>query len=155
MAGKTDILDYIDELGRMAGQLGEENTKALKECDRIITVSVETNFLASETARGEAWPERKDPGPTHPLLILEGDLVAAAITGDGVITDGKVLTRTMPEGPTGTSLAGIRRHEFGDEEIMGKPGILARPYFGVSSAAADKCADTVADALVEQFVAGF
>jgi phage gpG-like protein len=129
---------------------GEENTDALKECDEVLRAGVEANFDASATARGEAWPARKDPTPKHPLLILEGNLKQSATTEEGQISDGKTLTRIMPRGASGTSLAGIRRHEFGDEEILGKDWIQARPYYGVSSQAADDCAEIVADHLAEQ-----
>lgn len=152
------VPEFTRELDAAVSEAGENNTPALESCEMIIRASVEENFQTATTARGEAWPERKDPKPTHPLLILEGELMAAATAkGAGAsmtISDGKVLEISMDSGPTGTSRAGIRRHEFGDEEIMGKPGIRARPYFGVSSEAADACADTVADAVVEQLLAG-
>lgn len=151
--------EFVAELDRLGTSFGEENTEALQECDKIIVASVAVNFQDATTARGEPWPARKpnprEKNPGHSLLILEGDLQQAATTGDGEITDGKTLTRRMPEGSQGTSLAGIRRHEFGDEEMLGKEGILARPYYGVSPEAADRCADKVADYLVEQVTKGF
>jgi hypothetical protein len=144
--------EFVQRMEQIARNFGEDNTDALKECDGVLRASVEANFQDSATARGEMWPSRKDPGPTHPYLILEGSLKQAATTGEGQITNGKLLTRTMPSGPTGTSLAGIRRHEFGDQEILGKDWIQARPYYGVSSAAADDCAELLADALATSVV---
>ena len=39
------------------------------------------------------------------------------------------------------SLMGWRRHQWGDEDVMGRPGILARPFVGISDEVADKCAE--------------
>lgn len=132
----------------LPGDLGE----ALRECDVAILQGIEENFAGSQTARGGGWPARKDPKPQHPLLILTGELQAYATggSGDAEITENE-LTRRLPGGSSGTSLAGVRRHEFGDEVILGQSGILARPYFGISEATADRCADIIADVIAEQF----
>ncbi|KKN80767.1 hypothetical protein LCGC14_0325730 [marine sediment metagenome] len=165
-----NLEEFQGKVERIAASFGEENTEALERCDVVLQAGIEDNFRQSRTARGEAWPLRKDPKPTHPLLIMDGDLLVAAIYSVGTVSDGKVLTKIMPEGPTGTSRAGIRRHEFGDatrrqnlsaalriyagDKEVGSPGILARPYFGVSEESADKCAEIVADALIEQVALG-
>ncbi len=148
------VEEFNQRMRQIAANFGEENTEALESCDLVLEEGIRQNFDESETARGEPWPLRKDPKPKHPLLILEGDLKVAAMYTRGKIADGKTLTRQLQQGPTGTSRAGIRRHEFGDEEVLGKEGILARPYFGVSSESADQCAETVADHLVEQVMQG-
>ena len=146
--------EFNQRMRQIASNFGEDNTTALESCDLVLEEGIRQNFDESETARGEPWPLRKDPEPKHPLLILEGSLKAAAMYTRGKIADGKTLTRQLQQGPTGTSRAGIRRHEFGDEEVLGREGILARPYYGVSSEAADRCADTVADHLAEQVMQG-
>jgi hypothetical protein len=159
MPRELTLSQLMEEINVLAANFGENQEDALAECDKILLMGIGENFLNSTTARGDAWPQRKDPTLKHELLILEGHLAAAA-TGkthsDAVsITDGgKVLTRRMPSGPSGTSLAGRRRHEFGDEEILGKAGILARPYYGIREESADACAELIGEALLEQVAQG-
>ena len=142
---------FIADIEAAADGLPGDLSEALKTCDDLILAGIEENFENSQSADGEGWPARKDPKLTHPLLILEGDLKAYATGGGDVEITADELVRTLPPGASGTSLAGVRRHEFGDEEIMGFDGILPRPYFGVSDETAEKCADVVADAVAEMF----
>ncbi len=143
---------FIADIETTVAELPGDMTEALQKCDELILAGIEENFENSMAADGTSWPARKDPSLTHPLLILDGDLKAYASGGGGEVEiTADELVRTLPPGTSGTSLAGVRRHEFGDEEIMGTDGILARPYFGVSDETVDKCADVVADAVAEMF----
>lgn len=147
MASSLTLEEFEKRIDNMAKAFPGDQTEALEVCDGFILQGIQENFMRSATSRGEPWPQRKDPGPTHALLILDGDLKAAATGQSGIPADndGTRLIRAMPRGPTGSSLAGVRRHEFGDVAILGSDGILARPYYGVSEDVADSCADAVAD----------
>lgn len=138
--------DFRDLAAGFPGDLRE----ALGECDAAILEGISENFDNAADASGEAWPARKDPVPQHPLLILEGDLRHYATGGgpEAEISEAELVRRLLP-GQSGTSLAGIRRHEFGDSEILGRDGILARPYFGVSEATADRTAEIIGDVIME------
>ncbi len=143
---------FIEDIETTAANFRGDQSEALKRCDELILEGIKENFLNSTSADGEPWPERKDPTGTHSLLILTGDLGSYASGGGGEVEIGvDELVRTLPPGASGTSLAGVRRHEFGDEEIMGTDGILARPYFGVSDETADRCADEVAWRVADMF----
>ncbi len=158
MATRMTVEEFEQRLQRLPSLFPGDQTAALEECDAAILYGVEENFAASQTAQHRNWPQRKAKGGIHPLLLDTGDLYRAAVrSGEAArtITDGRKLERRVPPGASGTSVAGARRHEFGDEVILGKPGILARPYFGVSSSTADTCASTVADHLVETVMEAF
>ena len=135
----------------MAADFPGDQSAALEVCDDLILAGVAENFDNSRSASGDSWPARKDPKPTHPLLVLNGDLKAYATGGGDLEITATELTRTLPVGTSGTSLAGVRRHEFGDQEILGRDGILARPFFGMSDETAGKCADVIADSIAKMF----
>jgi phage gpG-like protein len=145
--------EFSDRLKRMETE-GVNLTDAMGECRDILLAGVEQLFDRRSDASGQPWPARKNPRPRHPLLELTGSLrrAVAGPNADGlddpdITEDG--LTLRVRQGPSGTSRAGIRRHEFGDAVAMGRPGILPRPYFGVSDDTADDVADVIADAVAE------
>lgn len=142
--------EFAERLQRLETE-GVNLTDAMEECEPILLAGVDGNFDRRGDASGQPWPARKDPGPRHPLLELTGALRRAATGGDGVASEiaDDSLTLRLRQGPSGTSRAGIRRHEFGDAAVMGRPGILPRPYFGVSEETADDVADVIADAVAE------
>ena len=129
-------------------------SEGLRTCVEPILNGVERNFQQSQSARGDSWPARKDQGDGHPLLIDTGDLMTSAIGAGTVVQVGATeMSIDLPPGQSGTSRAGVRRHEFGDQEIMGQDGILARPYFGVSEETADECTKRIADNVMDQLAA--
>ena len=159
MPTKMTAEEFERRLERLSSLFPGDQTAALEDCDAMLMYGVEDNFLNMQTSAGRAWPQRKDPRARNTLLQDTGDLYRAASGRDSsgsqrTIAE-NVLTRRMVKGTSGTSRAGIRRHEFGDEEVMGREGILARPYYGVSTSTADKCADVVADRLVESVMEVF
>ncbi len=156
---RMSVEEFERRLERLPMLFPGDQSEALEDCDAMLMYGVEENFLNMQTSAGRSWPQRKDPRAHHPLLQDTGDLYRAAAGRDSsgsqrTIAD-NVLTRRMVKGTPGTSRAGIRRHEFGDEEVLGREGILARPYYGVSKSTADKCADVVADRLVEAVMEAF
>lgn len=142
--------EFAERLQRLETE-GVDLTDAMEACEPILLEGVDENFDTRSDGSGKPWPARKDPGPRHPLLELTGSLRRAATDRNGVDSEiaEDTLTLTMQQGPSGTSRAGIRRHEFGDAAVMGRPGILPRPYFGVSEETADDMADIIAEAVAE------
>lgn len=53
----------------------------LGESRRLMLQSFRDNFTSSATADGQNWPERKNPGDGHPLLMDTGALLQAAVGG--------------------------------------------------------------------------
>ena len=142
--------EFTDRLKRMESE-GVDLTAAFEQCEPILLAGVQRNFDERRDASGKPWPARKDSRPRHPLLELSGELRRAATSRAGLDSElsDATLTLRMKTGQSGTSRAGIRRHEFGDDVAMGRPGILSRPYFGVSEDTADDVADLIADAVAE------
>ena len=125
-----------------------DQSEGLRSCVEPILNGVERNFQSSQSARGDSWPARKDPGDGHPLLIDTGDLMTSAIGAGTVVQVGATeMSIDLPPGQSGTSRGGVRRHEFGGG------GIPARPYFGVSEETADECVKRIADNVMDQLAA--
>jgi len=143
---KSQTVDeFVNEFSReLPSTFGVDQSAALAECKPILLQGIQDNFSNKKSSSGQAWPARKDPGPQHPLLNLTGALMLAA-TGGGEGTssvgreDATSIELGVSKGASGTSLAGINRHQFGGG------GILARPYMGISDSTADACADVIAD----------
>ncbi len=127
-----DIRITLDERwGEIERRLGEvlalaegRNLEALLSLGRIIETEIRQYFIAGGTqlkAGGAPW------APTHPRWVKlrgkrddkplwdKGDLAASLTTnvfpGEGAIEVG------VPMAPWGTSLAGARRHHFGDAAV--------------------------------------
>jgi len=140
--------EFVERVQAMQEDFPGDMGEALETCDPIILDGIKQNFATASSAGGVAWPKRKDPRPTHPLLDKTGGFKTAATSDMGslkVIED-NTYTRAMIPGESGTSLAGIRRHQFGDRAVLGRDGILPRPYFGISEDTVDKCVEVIADA---------
>ncbi len=141
MTKRQTAEEFAEEFEQLAETFGDDMTDALIECKSPISEGIEDNFRKSQTSEGQAWPPRKDPGPTHPLLILTGTLMLSATLG-GVqrIEDGSILVY----GTSTDILAYARRQQLGDTTWPAK-GIAPRPYVGISDTTLDECAEIVAD----------
>ena len=135
--------EFARDFEAIADTIGEDFTDALTACKEPIAENITRNFASSQTAGGSAWPPRKDPGPTHPLLILSGDLKVAATYGDvDRIEGGNVLV-------FGVSLGTIPYaavHQYGWPER----NIAQREFMGISQVTVDQCAEIVLDIKVAE-----
>ena len=116
----------------------------LRICAPIILDGVADNFDKSQTAAGVRWPDRKDPGPTHPLLILDGDLKVAATYGN----INRVVGDTLEVGVSKDTIpyAGVHQYGYPDRNIA------QREYLAMSNATIDHCCQIVAAAAVAELV---
>lgn len=147
MSTQQTAREFAKEFSGMAESFGDDQADALRECTGVVRAGIAENFQQSRSSSGQSWPARKDPAAgNHPLLIKDGKLLAAA-TGKGAGSVARVVDQQTlevgvdPDAGTAGSVKGARRHQYGDTP----PGILARPFIGVSDSAADKCAEVVAD----------
>jgi len=143
---RQSVEEFARDFSEIGRTIGDDFTDALSACRNMVSDAIDSNFVNARTAAGEAWPPRKDPVPTHPLLILLGDLKEAATGGDvDRIEDGHVLVFGVS---TGTIVyAGVQN--FGWPERNIKP----RPYMGISEAIVDQCADVIVDQKVAELAA--
>ncbi len=143
---------FAADMDRIAASMasGLDVSEAFERCADLLQEGFAENFRAAASSEGEAWPARKDPGPQHPLLILTGTLAAAATHGNVREVNPASVTSGVAVGDSG-SLAGARRHQLGDQEAIGRKGILPRPYIGASEEVVDACVEVLADAAVEVF----
>ena len=138
--------EFAAECERSAAD-GPDLRPALTVCRDIILDGIADNFLRQQSSEGVKWPARKANSLRcgfHPLLQLSGALKGAADgPGEGHIErfEDDSITVGVEQVPGIGSLMGARRHQWGDEDVMGRPGILARPFVGISDEVADKCAE--------------
>jgi phage gpG-like protein len=135
---------FLADLDNIADTFGEGLQDALQDCGDIVLIGIEDNFAASQTSRGESWPLRKDPRPTHPLLILSGDLKTAATLGNIFRTDNNELVIGVSKDTV--EYAGVQHFGWPERNIA------QRAYLGFSEEVVDACAEVLADAAVEAFM---
>jgi len=135
--------EFAADFNTLAAAFGQDMTAALQECAPLILKGIEEHFDESRTAAGEAWPARKDPGPTHPLLILEGTLKLAATLGQiNEVIDGQTLKVGVDKDVV--PYAGV--HQFGFPE----GNIAQREYLAMSDVTIGACGDVIAKHAVSQ-----
>lgn len=133
----------LDEFTRECETLGDaitaDMTPVLEQCAEVeLLGQFEENFRNSRSADGQAWPPRKDPRPTHPLLILSGDLFTAATFSSRMVDK-----HTVEAGVMGT-IPYAAAQQYGTEHI------LPRPYVNFSTETADAIQTRIADFILEQ-----
>ena len=111
---------------------------ALLKCAPIITEAFGDNFAKQETAGGEAWPERKDPIPKHPLLILTSKLIQAAVGGGPGHVE-RVWSHEINVGVDCGTVPYAAVHEYGWPER----NIPSREYLGVDDNHLEQCRETI------------
>ena len=134
--------EFVADFQRRLDRLDADLTEPLEDCAEVILEGVADNFRRSQTAGGEPWPSRKDPGPKHPLLILSGDLMTAAMYGN----IHRIAGDTLELGVSHGAIPYAATHQEGD---LGR-NIKQREYMAVSDPTVDRCCDIVADHMVEQ-----
>jgi hypothetical protein len=122
---------------------------AMRACLEPLLDGFADNFVRARDSDGQAWPLHapatvKKYGP-HPLLILSGRMIAAAIHegAPGHIT--KVEARLLTTGIQGETIPYAGVHQYGRPE--GNPPIPRREYLYASPETLDRCEKAfVADA---------
>jgi len=146
-----ELKEFVESVRRIATTVGDDLEKPVRACVPILRAAVDLNFANRTTPDRGTWPARKDPGPTHPLLVLSGALRAAA-TQEGAPghVERMVGNNEVEYGlNTGTDLGGIPgagRHNFGDDP----PGIRQREYLGANEDHVDAMAEEFADWLLQE-----
>jgi phage gpG-like protein len=138
------VKEFIVDLGTLPGRLQDRAAEALVDCEPIILEAVAENFARSRTAAGDPWPARKDPRPTHPLLILDGDLLRAATGGDVR----RVNRDSLELGVSKDTIIYAGVHQYGWPE----GNVAQREYMAISNATVDQCVETIAAAVAEEAV---
>ncbi|MFQ5495928.1 MAG: phage virion morphogenesis protein, partial [Phycisphaerae bacterium] len=99
-----------------------------------MTAAVEENFANATGPQGQAWPARKDPRGTWPLLVKTGTLKAEATRGQAETTDRELTLRV--------GLVYAATHQYG----RAGANIPARPYMGASDRHLDTIGKIIGDA---------
>lgn len=140
------IADLPAYLASMADELERAPlTDVLKSCTTLIDQAVEKNFLAGGSPLGP-WPPHSPAtvaryGP-HPLLILSGDMMAAA-TREGARGHVQELTdRAATVGIDGEEIVYALAQNYGHAA----KNIPARPFMVIDDSVGDACEVVIADA---------
>ncbi len=142
--------EFTVDMRHLGDALADDLEVALTDCLAIMRQGVQDNFDARADSESVAWPPRKDPRPQHPLLEQTGALRDAATQHAEEVIEKDQAILAVAHSDTG-SIAGRRRHQWGDRAVMGREGILARPYMGMSEDVQDACTERIADEVVKQF----
>lgn len=98
-------------------------TEELKHCAEVVHEIVDDNFQAAVDARGVVWPPRKDK-KKHPLLILTGRMLYAAMGGKGKVVEVTPRKLRMGIDPQEVPYAAV--HQWGT------PRVPRRQYYYVA-----------------------
>ena len=128
----------------------------LQACEPLVLENIVENFARQESPDGLAWPERKEVGDGHPLLVETktegaGSLFAAAAgQGGGHVSriegDTLVIGVDKDGGIGGIPGAGVHNYGFPERNIP------QREFLGIGEATADVCAEVIADRCMKELV---
>lgn len=97
------------DIRRRAAAVG--NKRPLLLAMGTAAVSLGKQSFSNASVRPAAWPARKDPDKTHPLLLLSGNL-EASLRGDRIQGDTVYLDSNTPYAAT---------HQLGRDDIPARP----------------------------------
>jgi phage gpG-like protein len=140
---------FIVEMQSAPEHIQDRIDGVLNDMTPLVYSDIEDNFLGAKTPDGNSWPARKDPKPTHPLLILSGQLAEAATTPNAPgsvceVANGELKIGVNKDGGGG-GIAGAARHNYGDAS----PGILQREFLGLTEETALQCDEIFIDQAIE------
>ena len=159
-----NVDEFCRDMDRLAVEFGQDLRVPLRECAEIIHNDLGTNFREAISPDGEAWPQRRDQGFTHPLLDLSGSLKDAA-TGEGAGSITRIENTTLCVGVDAANeqggLPGAFVHQFGativpvnakmlswlnssNERVFAKSvTIPPRPFMGFSIDCQERCEEEI------------
>jgi phage gpG-like protein len=145
-AGPLEAEEFEEELSRLAERLDNEPMPVpMGECIQPLLDAFRENFDTSSDADRSPWPARKNPKPTHPLLILTGALEESATMDQGAGHVSRVMDREME---LGTDLIYAATHQFGDESR----NIAQREFLAISEETADGLVEVIAREVEHQLI---
>lgn len=137
--GQLDAMQFDREISGLADRFASDPlTDALKACREVLFKAFGDNFRNQASPGGSPWPARKDPRPSHPLLILTGALFQSVTSSFG---EGHVERIGNREMEVGTALPYSAAQNFGYPER----NIAQREYMGIDDTAADELAGVLSD----------
>ena len=110
---------------------------ALSDCAKVLQEGFVDNFQAARDSDGVAWPARKDPRPTHPLLILSSALLKS-VQSDTPDISGRTL-QVGVDPASGIPYAAV--HQFG----YPPRNIAQREYIHATDDVLVACAEIIGD----------
>lgn len=148
MSNGIQAADMPAAMVAMARRLAEMPLDdALGECAAKLQEGFAANFQRAADSGGGAWPARKDPKPTHPLLQLTGALLASTQSGSpGNITtvDGRTLQTGVDKSVKLGGIPGAAVHQFG----YPPRNIAQREYLYATDDVLVACAEVIGDEVV-------
>ncbi len=149
--------EFAADMERMATQIESAVPEALRLCEPLVVENIVANFARAESPDGIAWPERKEVGDGHPLLVEtntvgSGSLFAAATgQGGGHVSriDGNALLVGVDKdgGIGGIPGAGVHNYGFAANAWGSIP---QREFLGIGETTTDACGEVLADRLLKE-----
>ncbi len=146
----ADMPDAMAKLGRRLADAPLDESLG-KVADRL-QEGFADNFQRASDSGGGAWPARKDPSKTHPLLQLTGALLASTQSGSpGNITtiDGRTLQTGVDKSVDLGGIPGAGVHQFS----YPSQNIPQREYLYATDDVLVECANILADDIVSEVLA--
>jgi len=141
MAPGIQAADMPDAMIAMAQRLESAPLDdALAQCAEELQEGFADNFQRAADSAGGAWPQRKDPTPTHPLLQLTGALLESTQTDTPSIAGRMLQVGVDPSsGAGGVPFAAV--HQFGSSSR----NIAQREFIYATDDVLDACAEIIGD----------
>lgn len=147
---------FHDEVQELIGTLAHADlSEPLRECAHLAREDFGRNFAAQAGPHSGEWPERKANGSGkigekdagHPLEIKSGLLFQAEANdfGEGAITEVGYREAVLAVDPEAVPYAAAQN--YGNP----KGNLPQRESFDIQDETADKMADLLADAVLDQF----
>lgn len=148
-----EFMDYLAALPAAAESVLPE---AVESCESLVIENIVDNFARESTPEGEAWPQRKDPGDGHPLLVEtntedSGSLFVAA-TGQGAGSVRRMEDTTLVVGVDKSikkgGIPGAAVHQFGYPER----NIPQRRFLGIGERTKKECGERIGARVLREMV---
>jgi phage gpG-like protein len=143
------VEEFAQDMESLAGRFEQKIPEALELIVPVVYKGIEDNFVYAETPDGVGWPDRKEIGDGHPLLVEtrtegSGSLFSAA-TGQGGGSVKRIEGNTLiigvdKEGGIG-GIPGAGVHNFG----YPPRNVPQREFLGVHESRMDELTETLVE----------
>lgn len=148
------VEEFAIDMEALAVRLEGAVPEMLQACEPLVLENIVENFARQESPDGVAWPDRKEVGDGHPLLVETqtegaGSLFAAAAGQAGghvsrIEGDTLVIGVDKDGGIGGIPGAGVHNYGFPERNIP------QREFLGIGEPTADLCCEVIADRALKE-----
>ena len=148
--------EFAAEMEVLASRFDQAVPEMLQACEPLVIENIIENFARQESPDGLAWPDRKEIGDGHPLLVETrtegaGSLFGAA-TGQAGGHVSRIEGNTLVVGVDkdggigGIPGAGVHNYGFPERNIP------QREFLGIGENTMDACAELIADHCIKELL---